>query len=106
MQRKLLKTYIKNFLLKMYFKKVIAIFISVLKLIIELLSIIFYNLLFEYTGGFVIWCIKGFKTSLKEEINNDYESGQPYYKKFMTPHFIGFLVFLIFLFIIGILITN
>jgi len=89
-----------------YLKKIISFLTSTLKLVIDLLSLIFHNYLLEYLGGFIIWCLKGFKTSLKDEINNDYEHGLPYYKKLLTPHFIGFIVCLILLFIVGIIITN
>lgn len=89
-----------------YFKKIISFFILIFKLILGIFSAMAYTRILEYLGGLVIWSVKGFKTSLKEEINADYQDGEPYYKKFLTPYFIGFLVYLILFFIVGIIITT
>ena len=68
-------------------------------------SAITYSPIFKYLGGMAIWGGKGFKTSLKDEINSTYQDGLPYYRKFLTPYFIGFIIYLIIFFIIGIIIS-
>lgn len=66
-----------------------------------------YSRLSCYVGGVIIWSIKGFRTNLKDEIANDeYNWNEPYYKRFKTPSFVGFLAIIIMIMIIGCLLKN
>ena len=89
-----------------YFKKIFSFIFLTLKQIIDLFSMLFYSRMVTYLGGMVIWCFKGFKTSFIDETNIEYEEGEPYFRKFLTSHFIGWIVYLILFFIVGYLITS
>lgn len=52
-------------------------------------------------GGFAIWAFRGFKTKLKEEIATEYSYEEPFYKRFIKPQFIGFVLICLMLFALG-----
>jgi hypothetical protein len=84
-------------------KKIKQILISFFRLVIEFILILFYSRLLEYIGGAIIWILKGFKTSFKDEINNCYEDNNSCYKKMTTSHFIGGVAVIFILLIVAML---
>lgn len=88
-------------------KKTNSFLVWIGQFISSLVAILFYSRFVNSLGGFIIWSFKGFKTSLKDEINDDeYDWKQPYYKRFLTPSFIGFVGYIFIFIIVGVLIMN